>query len=145
MCSSDLSAPRSRVDWSSWALGLAMAGLIGLAFYGECHQGSSQRTDAHRALRCLLGPPPVAAADVATRYQARRTTARTDGGLYPQACRAAVVAAARYHGNASSAPLQSALQALARLLTADDAHLDEAQVQAQLGHVVTLAHFDEAR
>lgn len=133
---------RTRAPWSWYGLALAFAALIGFAFYSECAQGDSQRRDAHRALRCLLGPPPVAAAEVDARYRARRDAAHAEGGRYPQACRAAVASAARYHGNASSAPLQFALEDLARLLAADDAHLADAAVRERLGRIVVLAGFD---
>lgn len=138
-------APRAGSPWI-WRGAVAVAAaLIALAFYGECRQGATQRADAERALRCALGPRPVAFDQLSARYRTLHTLARERGKAHPQICRNAFANAARYHGNASSRELQFALERVPPLLAVDDATLDEAAVLEALTAIARQLGYDQAR
>ncbi|MBK7196148.1 MAG: hypothetical protein IPH80_27020 [Myxococcales bacterium] len=138
-------APRSGSPWFWRGAALAFAALIAFAFYSECRQGEVQDADAERAMRCALGPPPVAVDQIAPRYRRVHALARERDLRHPQICRNTFLNAARYHGNASSRALQFALERVPPLLAADDATLDEAALIDALTAVARELAYDQPR
>ena len=138
-------APRSDSPWFWRGAALVFAALIAFAFYSECRQGETQRADAERAMRCAIGPRPVALDQVAARYRRVHALARERDLRHPQICRNTFRNAASYHGNASSRQLQFALEAVPPLLAADDATLDEAALLDALATVARQLGYDQPR
>lgn len=138
-------APRPGSPWFWRGAIVVVAAVIALAFYGECRQGQTQQADAERALRCALGPRPVALDQLAARYRTLHALARERGKPHPQICRNAFVNAARYHGNASSRALQFALERVPPLLAVDDSTLAEAAVIDALTEVARQLAYDQSR
>lgn len=138
-------APRSGSPWFWPGVALAAAALAAVAFYAECRQGEVQAADAERAMRCAIGPRPVALDQLAARYHRLHDLARERDKRHPQICRNTFANAARYHGNASSRALQFALERVPPLLAAEDGALDEAAVIEALAAVARQLGYDQPR
>lgn len=137
--------PRSDSPWFWRGAAVAFAALIAFAFYSECRQGRTQRADAERAMRCAIGPRPVALDQIAARYHKLHELARARDLRHPQICRNTFLNAADYHGNASSEALQFALERVPPLLAVDDAALDEAALIDALTAVARQLAYDQPR
>lgn len=137
--------PRSGSPWFWRGAALLFAAVIAFAFYSECRQGQVQDADAERAMRCAIGPRPVALDQLAARYHRLHELARARDKRHPQICRNTFLNAARYHGNASSAALETALARVPPLLAADDATLDEPRLIDALTAVARLLAYDRSR
>lgn len=138
-------APRSGSPWFWPGMALVAVALATVAFYAECRQGEVQAADAERAMRCAIGPRPVALDQLAARYHRLHDLARERDKRHPQICRNTFLNAARYHGNASSEALQFALARVPPLLEADDATLDEAALLDALTAVARQLAYDQPR
>jgi hypothetical protein len=104
--------------WRSRILiGAAFVALASIAFWFECRQNEEQSDDTRAALRCVVGPPPLAdRGAVAARYAELHRAALARNIRHPQVCASRFVTAGRYHGNASDPQLARKLQRIAELL-----------------------------